>query len=842
MRLRISLAPLACVAALAWLVPGRAHADDCTPLLAVSSLSQDERTMLHQMCRTETAPPAEMLHATVMKLMTAGNWQIRALHKVLLRDDVRRVDAFSVATAQYQRAIQQAWGGEDLDKMLARKSCEPLRTALNRYMQVAESGKPPAQGPFRASVLARAGKDCQPAAPDIDLLKFNFITIDAEDIERVSIAAVTPSTFYYNEIAGESAFTFAGKRMLLVVVPRNAYSMIAVHQANLLVPKVLAQVVPADRTYTPADTINGCVTLDVRLNTGSAVFLDGLRVEVADDGTTARTNRILLVPEGEHTLTVVRPGTAGSTIIEYDEKFTVADDVRCVRLPLDLRRDNAVGLLGVFKRGECAAEVTESSILALIRAELRHRETRFVDMDAQKAFLASTLSAAPQASPIGQMKDWSQMLQDVARTNWRRGFDRLLFFQVQCDRFSSLVTRNRVSVYVVDRNAWSNADDGGSDAAVRTYDFDFDEMKAIDEGIATLLDSALGTLNARFVRGAAKIQTGAVDYFWSATPPASEDEIEIEVFEPARFAGRGMLRRYCRALAKDLKTPQKMDVELREDAPRTRSTLIPLDTPWREAAGTLGKTGGQGRLAIEDRYLRLSWAVLHRPSGAVIDEMCIRPGRMRGGMAWFAFGGAMGLSDHAVGVEFGHVWRLNHLVSLGGLLRYSRGSLGVTIENYESVSSIEGYPIKVTVYETYPVDLGYRHSAIAGAVLEVSPTWQMAPFFRTAIYAAGNVSPDNIRPFHLNVGATLDIGWLAHISGFMAGNIFRIDLPALDELATPHMNTVKYRDDLDLSRLEGPWGSRIRIGLYLTFGYNWGQFKQNLTDRKWFPKRRKPRR
>lgn len=864
MRVYLHLAPVAVALFLTLWAQPAAAADACDSIRAVTALTVDKRAQLTLACREGRPAPGD-LHNLIMTLLSTGDWQVGAILPFLriAERDEPHSQAFSKKIDDVQRIINKTLGSGGFITRLAQSDCEPLRKELDGYVQSLEAGGAagPDRGPFRASVLLR----CWPELSAQDLSEIHFVTINADSTSGISVISGTPTQYYFSEMSVGSALSYKGHQIWVAAVSTNAYSVILTDQPNLAAPRVFAQIIPGDRIYNPARERVGCITLNAQIESDDSIYLDGRKVGAEH---LQSDSRVVVLPDGAHSLTVVRETAGRASEVIFDEKFMIEDDVRCTVMTLDLRQTRGVAMLGVSIEGKCPAGINTNGLRALVRSEFRRRNRQLTEFATQRALLDLATSNSVDISTNistkggpGPERGWEDVIKAIAHKNWRRGFDQLLFFNIRCDQFGADVRHNKLAAFLIERGRVEELADRTKEAM-----FEFTDSDDFDESVKTMVDWTLGETSGRFVAPAAG--KGSADYFWSSPQPGEAPLVRTyaTLFEAKTLSGLRRLRKFCKNRRRG-SADQGVVLKMPARAELTSSAHDkPVFLDARDQSPLDDETG-RDKVRAKDRFLEPSLAVLHRNGKSgdgrqiqdqeVLDTACVASGRLRGGMAWAAGGGMFAVaerepwSDILSGVvEVGNTWRLNQIVSVGGFFRYVATRPGISTINREETDVDKSGRATIHVTDGSIASIGRRHGMNVGLAVDVSPIRNgFAPWFRGALYIAANLAPRNIRPFDLDLGAELNGGVSREMgNGILLLLALRAEAPALNDLGKQQSTeSINYSKDLDFSRFDAHWTSRMRIGIVFGLGVSWGEFRRVFVDgrvndlRRWRKPRKAPR-
>lgn len=423
------------------------EAGACAIVDALDELAADERAALRVYCGGEAAAPAPLI-AGLFRMASqpahraAALAPILAAHRASGRVAVARpgADAPDLAAAQRRlAALIERLARAPAGKRGAPDPCAGVRRTLDAYAADTAAGEP-AGAPLVADdpeLRACLGDDGGPAGVRI-------LAWPADTVREALVIAATPEFAAASWLGPADTLPVGGRRLFVAAVPAASAVAVVAQIRNAELPAAWRGLVVRDEAVWDAPPPMTCLSLDVALPPGAALFVDGAAVPQVDRAV-ART---FAVTRTAHQLVVVECDARGC-FTRYEDTIAAerlarrVNECEVVRLDLRRRACPTVAILGANQGEACRDAPLRADALRRAATEYlergRPRERyAFRDLAAMAAAtdalvaLRGRLSQHASGGGAETGADGVDLLGGAAHEAWRQGIDVLLSFELQC--------------------------------------------------------------------------------------------------------------------------------------------------------------------------------------------------------------------------------------------------------------------------------------------------------------------------------------------------------------------------------------------------------------------------
>lgn len=419
--------------------------DRCVAAWAVSGLAAEERARLAELC-SRGAAPTSADRPLLTAMVTRASWEA-AIVGELVRGGAPHLDlGLDAGEAGRLRALREGLRAALVERgRLSTPVCKDMRQSLRDYLADRSAGETPLP-PFAASTLA--GDRCL-GLDAAALAEAHFLTIPAEQVTGLMVAAGTAERVVLQWFGADEALEIDGQRLFVVAVPRWSVVTVQASRKDAGAAATWHGFVTRDATIWDRQPDAGCLRVSVAIDPDSTLLLDGQPVTRG----VSLARRTLGVVAGEHEFVAVRCNERGCAV-RFRE--TIGEAARtstrnlCEDIEIDLKQSGSIAVLGTSTTPGCDQAIGwQVGLLAsdyLRRAEPATGK-QFRDLKAYASLTDSLAALKTSLNPgAGQTvgarggADSLDVLGTVAKEAWRQGIDDLVSFELRCNADSDAYT------------------------------------------------------------------------------------------------------------------------------------------------------------------------------------------------------------------------------------------------------------------------------------------------------------------------------------------------------------------------------------------------------------------
>ncbi len=410
----------------------------CVAAWGISGLAPEEHTRLAELCARGAAPTSAD-RPLLAAIVTRASWEAAILGE-LVRGGAPHLDLGPDAVAAARlRGLREA-----LRQALAQRGkfttpvCKDMREAVRDYFADRAAGATPVP-PFAAPTMA--GDRClalEAAAVD----ETHFLTIPADDITGLVVAAGTAERVVLQWLAADEALEVDGRRLFVVAVPRWSVVTVQASRKDTGASATWHGFLTRDATIWDRQPEAGCLRVSVAVDPETTLLLDGQPVTRG----VPLARRTVGIVAGEHEFVAVRCDANGCGVRFREalgEATRTSTQNLCQDIEIDLQQSGSVAVLAASTAPGCDQAIGWQ--VGTIAGEyLRRAESgtgkQFRDLkayasltDSLAALKASLNPGAGQTVGARTGGDTLDVLGTVAKEAWRQGIDELVTFELRCD-------------------------------------------------------------------------------------------------------------------------------------------------------------------------------------------------------------------------------------------------------------------------------------------------------------------------------------------------------------------------------------------------------------------------
>lgn len=534
--------------------PASSAAAECDVIHALTILDRTHRDRLHRACMEGPGGDADS-YSALFRLVSSTGWHAGVVGTILQRHGLASWIAWADGEAHdpppalvAQRQLEAGLPG-----FAAGTQCAELRRSeeLAAFLDAMRVDEPPEAPPFTSRFAACLG------VPARTMEGTRLLTIRADGLVDVTVVIGTRDFVHARRFTRDEALRLESHRFFVVAVPEGSPVVVLGTHENQVLPVIWRGVVARNELLWAVPPRRSCLDLSVRMDPGTRIYLDGVRIDGGPEGEVCdaapisqpktlavdQTLSITLDQRGsglpEHeivALTCDRTAKGGPRpVVRHASSLPAtapAEQLRpanvCEPLRLDLARPSKqrVAVLGVTKLPGCEVTPMWASDLPervrhVLSRDVAHREQRTYANFSAYAEASEALSslesrigrpseARGEAPGEGQGSDADQLLGSAAREAWRQGIDTLLSFAVQCTprgqtksgepQWSYSIRATSIHVSELFARGYHGRDGLDLEDFIAVDSVGFDTAEQQDASIGTLLDRVFQEEAPRFAR------------------------------------------------------------------------------------------------------------------------------------------------------------------------------------------------------------------------------------------------------------------------------------------------------------------------------------------------------